>query len=435
MQRRLALALMLLATEAMYLPLSVLRGPSTLFGWDYMMLHARRLAFARDALFSGHRLPGWYPREMLGTPFSANLQNFPWIPTHWRCCSSIPTKPTPLESRSQRACLLCSRSVLQARGIVPDRRRRCWLDLRLRGPFASSVMVGHLVNLEGYPALPLLLWLADRATVLAPGAATCRTRHRNSLRGCRRASAASGLRSRDRFALRLVAVDRPKLAAAIALGIGATMAAWWPMLLLIRRSSRALPLDPAANDIVMPYHRLLGLVAPGIDGWPAGVGPSAQHLFSGYSPYFWDTFAYVGLLPLVAAAVLVSICIVRHRLPATRWLFLAIVGIIALLAALPLLDPLRHAIPITLLRSPARLLYLCTFSLAASLGVATDYVLRSYVRAWAGRSLLPASRFTPGISAMFRTCLLLPVRSNRSTCQSFRANSETAASRSAEFWI
>ena len=59
------------------------------------------------------------------------------------------------------------------------------------------------------------------------------------------------------------------------LGIGATMAAWWPMLLLIRRSSRTLPLDPATNDIVMPYHRLLGLVAAAIDGWPAGVNGSA----------------------------------------------------------------------------------------------------------------------------------------------------------------
>ena len=84
MQRRLALALLLLFTEAIYLPWSVLRGTSTLYGWDYMMLHARRLAFARDALFSGaHGIPGWYPREMLGTPFSANLENFPWIPTHW----------------------------------------------------------------------------------------------------------------------------------------------------------------------------------------------------------------------------------------------------------------------------------------------------------------------------------------------------------------
>ena len=79
MKRLLRLALLLFLTEAIYLPLSVLRGKETLYGWDYMFLHARRLTFARDALLSGHLLPGWYPREMLGTPFSANLQNFSWV--------------------------------------------------------------------------------------------------------------------------------------------------------------------------------------------------------------------------------------------------------------------------------------------------------------------------------------------------------------------
>ncbi len=377
MQRRLALALMLLATEAMYLPLSVLRGKSTLYGWDYMMLHARRLAFARDALFSGHQFPGWYPREMLGTPFSANLQNFPWIPTHWPMLLFDPYKAYAVGIAIAAGLsalftyLFCRRA-----GLSPVGAAAAGWTFACAGVFASSVMVGHLVNLEGYPALPLLLWLADRAMDTRAS--------RRDVIALALGTACVVLAGHPQLPAYAVATvllyviwrGRPKLAGAIVLGIGATMAAWWPMLLLIRRSSRALPLDPAANDIVLPYHRLLGLVAPGIDGWPAGLAPSAQHLFSGYSPYFWDTFAYVGILPLVAAAALVSICIAQRRLPATRWLFLAMVGIVALIAALPLLDPLRHAIPITLLRSPARLLYLCTFSLAAALGVATDYILR-----------------------------------------------------------
>ena len=49
---------MLLFTEAIYLPFSVLRGKNRLYGWDYMMFHARRLAFARDALFSGGTAAG-----------------------------------------------------------------------------------------------------------------------------------------------------------------------------------------------------------------------------------------------------------------------------------------------------------------------------------------------------------------------------------------
>jgi len=387
MQRRLALALLLLATEAMYLPLAVLRGANSLYGWDYMMLHSRRLAFARDALFSGrHQLPGWYPREMLGTPFNANLQNFPWIPTHWPLLLFDPYKAYAVGIAIAAGLaalftyLFCRRA-----GLSPIGAAAAGWTFACAGTFAASVMIGHLVNLEGYPALPLLLWLADRA-IHSQGAG-----RRRDVIALAIGTACVVLAGHPQLPAYAVATallyviwrGRAKLAGAIALGIGATMIAWWPMLLLIRRSSRALPLDPAANDIVLPYHRLLGLVVPGIDGWPAGVGDSARHLFIGYSPYFWDTFGYVGILPIAAAAILVVMCIARRRLPASRWLFLALVGIVALLAALPLLDPLRQTLHVTLLRSPARLLYLCTFSLAAALGVATDYVLRWKRFGWA----------------------------------------------------
>src|ERR1039458_609396 len=52
-----------------------------LLGMDYFGLHIHRIAFAREALLGpAHFLPAWYPRELLGSPFLANLQNFPWIP-------------------------------------------------------------------------------------------------------------------------------------------------------------------------------------------------------------------------------------------------------------------------------------------------------------------------------------------------------------------
>jgi hypothetical protein len=65
-------------------------------------------------------------------------------------------------------------------------------------------------------------------------------------------------------------------------------------------------------------------------------------------------------------------CVFRRRLPDWPWIFLAVVGAAALLFALPLADPLRQLVPGTLLRSPARLLYLTTFSAAALLGFAVD---------------------------------------------------------------
>ena len=391
MQRRLAVALLLFCTEAIYLPLSVLRGKNSLYGWDYMMLHARRLAFAREALFSGqHRLPGWYPREMLGTPFSANLQNFPWIPTHWPLLLFDPDKAYAVGIALAAGLtalftyLFCRRA-----GLSPIGAAAAGWTFACAGVFSAHVMVGHLVNLEGYPALPLMLWLADRATsdqarrrdvtALAIGVACV------VLAGHPQFPAYAVVTALLYIIWRARGWMRVWLCGAVALGIGATMAAWWPMLLLIRRSSRALPLDAAANDIVLPYHRLLGLVAPGIDGWPDGVNGAARHLFSGYPHpgYFWDTFAYMGILPLVAAATLVIMCLVHHRMPASRWLFLAIIGTIALLGALPLLDPLRQLIPITLLRSPARLLYICSFSLAAALGVGIDALLRWKPLGWA----------------------------------------------------
>jgi len=232
-------------------------------------------------------------------------------------------------------------------------------------------MVGHLVNLEAYPALPLLLWLADRAVARGGRADIFALAFGTScvvLAGHPQIPAyavAAAL-------LYVVWRGRTKLSGAIALGIGATMIAWWPMLLLIRRSSRALPLDRAANDVTLPYHRLLGLIAPGVDGWPAGVAPVAWHLFAGYSPYFWGTFAYIGILPLAAAVILAAICVQQRRWPESRWLFLAVIGIVALLGALPLLDPLRDALHLTIFRSPARLLYVCAFSLAVAFGAGMD---------------------------------------------------------------
>ena len=72
--------LLVLSIEAVYFRPSVLRDG--LYGSDYKYLHAERIAFARDALLGpGHWLPAWYPRELLGAPFAANIQSFPWIPT------------------------------------------------------------------------------------------------------------------------------------------------------------------------------------------------------------------------------------------------------------------------------------------------------------------------------------------------------------------
>jgi hypothetical protein len=84
-ERRLACACvfaMIVLTEAVYLRPSILSGKMAMAGSDYLQLHKARMAFADEGLFGPrHTLPAWYPHELLGSPFAANIQSFPWIPT------------------------------------------------------------------------------------------------------------------------------------------------------------------------------------------------------------------------------------------------------------------------------------------------------------------------------------------------------------------
>jgi hypothetical protein len=79
----LALCALALAVLWVYCPWDLLRG-GVLTGLDHSTLHVRRMEFARENLFGDSpRPPAWYPREMLGTPFWSNLQNFPLLPTRF----------------------------------------------------------------------------------------------------------------------------------------------------------------------------------------------------------------------------------------------------------------------------------------------------------------------------------------------------------------
>ena len=377
----LSIAILLLLTEALYVPFAVLRGSQFLFGSDYMLLHIRRITFARDALFGpGHFLPGWYPRELLGAPFTANLQSFPWIPTRIAILGLDPERAFGAGVAIAAALsalfmfLFLRRSGLSDIAAIAG----AW-TFACSGYFACRVVVGHLPLLEAYPGVPLLLWLADRAM---------RHSRVRDIAVLAFASACIVVAGHPQIPIYSIATavlyilylgkgrTRVNLCLAIASGIGCAAVIWWPMFALIRRSTRVLPLDAPSNDITLPYHRLLALVVPGIDGWPSGAGTDLYLTdpFTGYpdDSYFWDTLGYVGLLPLIAAALLIA----ARRHLSKRFLFIAILGIAALIFALPLIAPLRQLIPGTLLRSPARLLYLWTFSLAAALGAAVDAVLR-----------------------------------------------------------
>jgi hypothetical protein len=384
----LAVGALLVLTESFYLRPGILRGTETLDGSDYGELHIRRIRFAREALFGvRHTLPAWYPHEVLGSPFAANLQSFPWIPTRLLLFLLDPAIAYAAAIALAAALsaiftyLYCRRAGLTRMGAVAAGG-----TFACAGYFASRVLAGHLPLLEAYPALPLLLWLVDRA--LAPERAP---RHRfdlGALALCCTGVVVAGhpqlpaysLASALLYALWIGKRKVPmRVLGAITLGAGLALAVWWPMLLLIARSTRVLRLAAPENDIAMPYGRLPALLTPGIHGWPQPVELADTHPFTGYPnvAYFWDTASYIGILPLVAIAALLIGCVVRKRMPNSRWLFLACLGVAAFLGSLPLASPLLHLLPGTLLRSPARLLYLSTFCAAVALGAGVDAVRRA----------------------------------------------------------
>ena len=383
-----AVVALLVLTELVYTRPGILPGSSVLTGADYEDLHIRRITFARNALFGiRHTLPGWYPHEVLGSPFAANLQSFPWIPTRLLLLLLDPAVAYGAGIAIAAGLsaiftyLFCRRAGLSRIGAVAAG----W-TFACAGYFASRVMAGHLPLLEAYPALPLLLWLVDRA-----GAPDRAQRHRFDLGILATSSTCVVVAGHPQVpayaigAALLYTVWRgrgwlqARVAGVIALGAGLSMAVWWPMLLLIGRSTRVLRLAPPQNDVVMPYRRLMALIMPGIDGWADPVKLAEKSPFSGYpnNSYFWDTTSYVGILPLIAIVALLIGCVVRKQLPGWRWRFLSCLGMGAFLCSLPLATPLLRLLPGTVLRSPARLLYLSTFCAAVALGAGVDAFRRA----------------------------------------------------------
>ncbi len=383
-----SITVLLLLTEAVYFHPLFVAGRGSLLGFDYAQLHIRRIAFAQEALFGpAHYLPAWYPRELLGTPFVANLQNFPWIPTRL-----ILVLFDPLMAYAVGVALAAALAALftylycRRAGLCEIGSAAAGWTFACAGYFASRVMAGHLPLLEAYPSLPLLLWLADRA--VAPDRSRYAARDLSMLALASACVAAAGHPQLPAYSLAAAAVysvlrgsgrQRLKPVFAMMLGVGTTLVIWWPMFLLIHRSTRLLRLEAPDNDVFMPYRRLLALILPGIDGWPETMGLANHKPFEGYlnDAYFWDTCCYVGLLPLAVLLVLLLRSAITRKLPGMPWAFLAAMGFGALFFSIPLTQTLRAAVPATLFRSPARLLYLSTFAAAVALGWAVTALLNS----------------------------------------------------------
>jgi hypothetical protein len=397
-----ALLVMCAAVIAVYVPAKEKPGDNQIRGGDFHVFHSRRIAFARENLSSRGTIPAWYPREAYGSPFWANIQNFPFIPTR------IPLLLVPIQHVSITGVMIAA--VLsavftflfgRAIGLGPVAAAVAGWTFACAGYFASRVATGQLSLLEAYPALPLLLWLveinfhrsADDDEVAAGN------RRQRRLIGLAFASMCVALAGHPQLGAYAFLVAglylvwrgwgmwRTVLTTGVTIALGFVGAAFalWPAMLVVSRSTRTLQLERGETDIVYPYGRLAAWLLPWKDGWPKDVLPlDGGNLFHGFpnDQYFYETVTFMGWLPLIAVAFLVARLAVARRLPGRAAAVLALAGTVAMLTALPWAHREEGLSSFTFLRSPARQTYVTTFALAVALGMAADVVLRRFVT-WA----------------------------------------------------
>jgi hypothetical protein len=251
------------------------------------------------------------------------------------------------------------------------------------GFFASRVMAGHLPLLEAYPALPLLLWLSHAVGTTPPNAV------RRWLLALGSATACVCLAGHPQLPFYAVVTamawltwkgGRRRLAglSAVALGALATLFVWWPMLLLILRSARILPLDLPLNDVPFLIERLPALWNPWRDGFPPAVVREPLAPFRGFSndAIFWETTSYVGLFPWLAAAGLAVAVLTGRRKPVSMAWFLGLASLACVILSLGPVQAVFSWIPGTLFRSPARLWYVPVLALSLAAGAGLDAVAR-----------------------------------------------------------
>jgi hypothetical protein len=248
------------------------------------------------------------------------------------------------------------------------------------------MMAGQLAMIEAFAALPLLLWILE-----------CVAQAESAGRRPRLAHLGLAL-----AALSVVLAGHPQLPAyamgtavlyclvrmwgrraleslgVMALGVGLSGFVWWPMLQLIERNTRVLPLEHPGNDLPFPYWRLNAFFLPWADGWPEPIQRSPPTSFAEPTgAFFWDTVCYVGWIPVFAALLLFGRSILRRRWPARPWLILSVVAVLTLVLALPFAQAITSQFRVTLLRSPSRMLYLTTFALSAAIAVFVEGLLHT----------------------------------------------------------
>jgi hypothetical protein len=378
---------------------------SVLVGSDYIELHSRRMQYARDALFGrATSLPAWYPRELLGTPFWSNIQNFPFIPT--RLVVLMTMEPNGLRTYGNAITLsallaaLFTYLYLRKIGLGLTAAAAAGWTFACSGYYASRVAAGHLPLLEAYPALPLLMWVTESLLQ----ALECGRSSRRWLAVIAIASACVMLAGHPQLPIYAIAVAsvyalwRGRFPQTLwvwsgtVIGVAIAGFALAPMAMLVGRSTRVLSLVAPSNDLSMPYGRLAAFFLPWRDGVPPLLDSDRVTPFTGYPSlaYFWDTVCYTGLLPWVSIALLFCYSARSELGPIGKRiaLFMVLLGVAGIALSLPFIRQVTALIPGTFFRSPARVIYLTEFALAIALGTAVHWAMAT-VRPMISRAIVP----------------------------------------------
>jgi hypothetical protein len=401
-----ALLVMCLAVAAVYVPVPESPGDNTQRGGDFHVVHARRIAFARENLAERGAVPGWFPRELMGQPFWANAQSFPFLPTRLALLALPPNAMfTAGVMTGAILAAVFTFGYARAIGLSPLGAAAAGWTFACAGFFASRVISGQLPLLEAYPALPLLMWLVELNVGPRRGVAAAAAPPRGWVRlgALAVASTCVALAGHPQLGVYAFAVAglyllwrgrtdlRRAATAAAAMGLGwrvrrSRSCRWRCSWVAARARSSWRAARPTSSTLRPP-----GRLAAAVEGWVAAGRAPAQRPGVHRVPndtYFYDTVTYGGWLPLIAAAFLAAVWIARRRRPAGVAVFLAVAGAAALVTALPAFHAPGGAASFTFLRSPSRQTYVTTFALALALGAGLD-VLRRAATARAAARLGP----------------------------------------------
>lgn len=379
---------MLLLVCFVYTSFSLLTGKSFLLGLDFKGLFMFRINYLKESFANGNGIPGWYSREFLGTPFWSNIQNFPLIPTRFLFylmdtahAYAVVVLVSALLTSVFTYLFLRKSSLNSISSAVAG-----WTFAGC-GFFASRIWVGHLSLIESFFSLPLLLWLSeeffqnkrnDRKSYILLVLMFFST-FLICLSGHPQLPFYSVLTTIFYIVWKERTTRSYVLLGAMASGIISSLIIWYPCLKLILRSSRALKLDNPENNIFFGYEKILAFFLSPLaeeQGKITQVGKIDPFKLFSKNAYFWDTFCYIGIIPILAIIFIFAFFFLKKIKLGRRSIFFAALGIVSLVTAFPFMKGFYEILPLTLFRSPSRQVYLVSFCIAAAFGFSIDFFLK-----------------------------------------------------------